>query len=216
MLTTRAAYDAGADRYVEWVGSEISAAMEAPIDRSLLASFAAVVRDRRSGTVVDVGCGPGRAAAFLAARGIDAVGIDVSREMLLAGSVAHPSIPLAQATLAVLPFRDSSLAAVVSWYSIIHTPPPLLGRVWAEFGRVLATGGHLLVAFQAGQGEEHRRDEAFGRPVSLTSYRHVPIDVEHSLVEVGFDVQRHVEREPALPHETTRQAFIVAQLDVPK
>jgi ubiquinone/menaquinone biosynthesis C-methylase UbiE len=125
--------------------------MENPIDRALLAAFVEMVHDHSGGPVADLGCGPGRVAAFLASGGIEVVGIDVSREMLTAASTAHPGLPLAQATLAALPFRDGSLRAAVSWYSIIHTPPELLDRVWAELGRVVAKTGHLLIAFQAGE-----------------------------------------------------------------
>ncbi len=214
--TTRVAYDAGAERYAGWVGTEINAAMEDPIDRALLAAFVEMVHDRPGGTVADLGCGPGRVAAFLLSGGIEVVGIDVSTEMLIAASTAHPGLPLAQATLAALPFRDGSLRAAVSWYSIIHTPPDLLDLVWAELRRVVAQTGHLLIAFQAGGGEALHRDEIFGRPASLTSYRHAPTHVEQSLVEAGFRVHARVVRAPALAHETTPQAFVIASLDGPK
>lgn len=183
---------------------------------SNLDTFAHRVSAGPGGRVADVGCGPGRVAAFLAARGVSVVGLDVSWAMLAASSVSHPAIPLTQATLAALPFRGLSLAGVVSWYSIIHTPPELLGWVWTEFRRVLTPGGQLLVAFQAGEGEAHSRDEAFGHPVSLTSYRHAPTEVERSLLEEGFQLHAHVVREPALPHETTPQAFIIAEIEIPR
>lgn len=211
--TTRVAYDAGAERYAEWVGTEINAEMEAPIDRALLAAFVEMVHDHPGGTVADLGCGPGRVAAFLTSGGIEVVGIDVSREMLTAASTAHPGVPLAQATLAALPFRDGSLRGAVSWYSIIHTPPALLDGVWAELRRVLTQTGHVLIAFQAGGGEALHRDEIFGRPASLTSYRHSPTDVEQALVQAGFRVHAHVVRAPPPVHETTPQAFVIASLD---
>ena len=36
--------------------------------------------------------------------------------------------------------------AVCSWYSVIHIPPPELPPYFAEFRRVLAPGGYLLLA----------------------------------------------------------------------
>jgi SAM-dependent methyltransferase len=190
--------------------------MEDPVDRALLAAFVEMVHDHPSGAVADLGCGPGRVAAFLLSGGIDVVGIDVSGEMLTAASTAHPGLPLAQATLAALPFRDGSLKAAVAWYSIIHTPPELLDRVWAELRRVVTQTGHLLIAFQAGEGEALHREEIFGRPASLTSYRHDPTHVEQSLVQAGFRVHASLVRAPALAHETTPQAFVIASLDGPK
>ena len=76
-----------------------------------------------------------------------------------------------------LPTPDRSLVGAVYWYSIIHTPPEHLDGVCAEAVRVLAPGGHLLAAFQAGNGERVHRAELRGTKVSLTSYRHPPDEV---------------------------------------
>lgn len=100
--TTRAAYDAGAEHYAGWVGFDINAAMERPMGRLMLGAFAELVRT--PGPVTDVGCGPGRADAFLEARGVEVIRIDLSWQMLLIASSAHPNVPLAQAAL---PLRDS-------------------------------------------------------------------------------------------------------------
>jgi ubiquinone/menaquinone biosynthesis C-methylase UbiE len=208
---TRVAYDASADRYVEWVGTEITAASETQFDQSVLVAFADMVRNHPARIVVDVGCGPGRAASFLAAHGVDVVGVDVSMKMLLAASSAHPTIPFTQASLVALPFPRARTAGVVAWYSIIHTPPALLTDVLEEFARVIAPDGLVLVAFQVGDGDAVHREEAYGRRVSLTSYRHAHRDVERCISAAGFRTHSTVVREPELPHETTQQAFIVAQ-----
>jgi hypothetical protein len=44
-------------------------------------------------------------------------------------------------------------AASCSWYSIIHASPGELPAYFAEFARVLASGGHLLAAFFESGGE---------------------------------------------------------------
>jgi len=213
---TRAAYDTSADQYVEWVGTEIAAATEGPFDQAVLAAFAEMVRDHPARVVVDVGCGPGRAASFLAARGVDVVGVDVSMGMLLAASAAHPTIPVAQAPLAALPFAEGRMAGVVAWYSIIHTPPDLLTDVFEECARVIAPDGLVLVAFQVGDGDAVHREEAYGRRVSLTSYRHASRDVEGAMSAAGFRMHITVVREPELSHETTQQAFVVARRSAPE
>ena len=65
--TTRAAYDDTADVYAQWVGTEISSAIEGPIDRALLGAFVELMAHADGRPVADVGCGPGRVAALLAA-----------------------------------------------------------------------------------------------------------------------------------------------------
>jgi len=77
--SARAVYDVTASRYIEFVGTQIGSATEETIDRSLLTAFVELIRDGPAGGVADVGCGPGRVAAFLAQHGLDVVGVDVSR-----------------------------------------------------------------------------------------------------------------------------------------
>ena len=92
VTTARAVYDASAGRYVDIVGTEISPATEAQIDRSVLDTFAEILAAGPGGRVADLGCGPGRVAAHLARRGVDLIGIDVSPAMLdaaRASVIAH-------------------------------------------------------------------------------------------------------------------------------
>lgn len=218
MSTARAAcaaYDATAAMYAELVGTEISPATEAPIDRGLLATFVDLVAGSPTNRVADVGCGPGRVAAFLAAHGVEVVGVDMSHGMLALARNAHPGIHLQQALLTALPILDRHLAGAVCWYSIIHTPPELLADVGAELSRVLAPDGHLLVAFQAGNGEPVHRAEICGTEVSLTSYRHSPDAVALCLTEAGLHVHARATREPEFAHESTPQAFILARAGSP-
>ncbi len=211
VAAARAVYDASAERYVEFVGTEISAATEATVDRSMLTAFVDLVRTAPSTRVADVGCGPGRAAAFLAAHGLDVVGLDVSVAMLSAARLAHPELSFATGRLDDLPIDDGSLGGVVSWYSAIHTPPERLGAAFTELKRVLSAGGYLLLAFQAGSGEPVHRDNAHGTGLSLTSFRHSLSDVTRRLEIAGFEVHATALREAELDHETTPQAFVIAR-----
>jgi len=208
----RAVYDAAAEKYTAFVGTELAAATEAPIDRALLTAFVELVAAHPGNRVADVGCGPGRVAAFLAARDIEVVGVDVSRAMLAVARQAHPSIPFEEGRLTALPIPDRSLAGAVCWYSVIYTPPEHLDEVCAELGRVLAPGGHLLVAFQAGTGEPVHRSEAFGTRFPLTSYRHSIDGVVRVLTTAGLQVHARAVREPEFDHESTPQAFVLARI----
>jgi SAM-dependent methyltransferase len=207
----RAAYDATADSYAELIGTELSAAVEGPVDRALLAAFVELVRGVPRGRIADVGCGPGRAAAFLAAQGLDVVGVDPSLAMLAVARSAHPGIEFVEGSLSDLPVPDGSLSGIVCWYSIIHTPPEHLAAACAELDRALAADGVVLVAFQAGDGDRVDRTAVHGRPVSLTSYRHDPEHVAGCLTGAGLAVLARAVREPELAHESTRQAFVIAR-----
>lgn len=210
MSRARAVYDATAGTYAQLVGTELSAAFEGPVDRAFLTAFVEFV-GVTGGLVADVGCGPGRVAAFLAVRGLDVVGVDVSQAMLAAARHAHPDIRFEEGQLTALPFPNRSLGGAVCWYSIIHTPPEHLDEVFAELERVLRADGHLLVAFQAGDGECVHLADAYGTGMSLTNYRHLPDQVARSLVAAGLQVHARAVRELELTHESTPQAFILAR-----
>ena len=213
--TARAVYDATAEVYAQLVGTELTADIEGPVDRAFLGAFVEFVSGATAGLVADVGCGPGRVAAFLAARGLDVVGVDVSPAMLAVARDAHPGIRFDEGRLTALSFADGSLAGAVCWYSIIHTPPDQLDDVFAELTRVLARDGHLLVAFQAGDGGRVQRADAYGTDISLTNYRHSADDVTRHMAAAGLRVHARAEREPELQHESTPQAFILARSAAP-
>lgn len=207
LAATRAVYDATAVAYAEAVGTEVTAAFESVIDRAFLTAFAERVG---TGVVADVGCGPGRVASLLAARGIEVVGVDLSPAMVDVARASHPTIRFEEGRLDHLPFEAGSLAGAVCWYSIIHTAPVRLGEVFSELERVVAPGGHLLLGFQAGDGSGVARSDAYGSGRTLTSYRHDVADVDSRLRRASFSLHASAERNAELPHETTPQAFILS------
>jgi SAM-dependent methyltransferase len=209
VATARVVYDMAALRYVQFVGTEINSATEGPIDQSLLAGFVELVKRHTIDRVADVGCGPGRAAAFMAERGLDVIGVDVSEPMLGVARNAHPYIKFEKGQLDALPFESGVLAGVVCWYSIIYTPPDRLADAFGELARVLIPGGYILLAFQA-EDEPVHNTNAHGTHLPLTSYRHSVQEVAASLEDVGFKIYATVLRAAELDHETSFQGFVVA------
>ena len=95
------------------------------------------------GRVVDVGCGPGHAAARAAARGARVVGVDGSAEMVSHAAATVPHVLFCRADGRHLPLPASSVDAVVGNFVIFHIGEPELAI--AEFGRVLAPGGRVAL-----------------------------------------------------------------------
>ncbi len=182
---------------------------EGPIDRSLLVAFIELIKRRTVISVADVGCGPGRVAAFMAERGLDVVGVDVSEAMLAVARAAHPHIKFEEGQLDALPIDTGVLAGAVCWYSIIYTPPDRLAEAFGELKRVLMPQGFLLLAFQA-EGEPIHRADAQGTHLPLTSYRHKVQEVAGFLEDTGFKIYATVLRSPELEGETNSQGFVVA------
>jgi SAM-dependent methyltransferase len=150
LTATAEAYDAIAVRYVELIRGD--SFDRRPLDRAMLASFAEYVRTAGAGPVAEVGCGPGHVTALLRDLGVDAFGVDLSPVMIDLARAAYPDLRIQLGSMDALDLADGELGGIVSWYSVIHTPPRALPPYFAEFRRVLAPGGHLLVGFFESEG----------------------------------------------------------------
>jgi SAM-dependent methyltransferase len=191
LSTTRAAYDSVAAAYAERFSGGLAAK---PLDRAVLAAFGEYVQAAGAGPVADLGCGPGHVTAHLHALGLSAFGVDLSPAMIALARQAHPDLRFVEGSMTGLDLADGALGGIVAWYSVIHIPPERLPATFAEFYRVLAPGGHLLLAFQAVEASSTGA-QAFDHKVSL-AYRWPPGRVAELLREVGFTEIAQLLREP--------------------
>ncbi|MBC9727799.1 class I SAM-dependent methyltransferase [Streptomyces sp. TRM68367] len=206
LITTRTFYDSFAETYAD-LFRDIFAGRE--LDRAVLTGFAGLV-GADGGQVADLGCGPGRVTAFLDSLGLSVFGVDLSESMLAIARRENPGLRFEQGSMLELDLPDGALAGVLSWYSIIHTPEERLPELFAEFRRVLAPGGHLLVAFQVGD-QPKRHERPYGHPVSLDFQRRQPDKVAALLEEAGFGIRARMVREPEEgTTESTPQAYLFA------
>ncbi|WP_030057006.1 MULTISPECIES: class I SAM-dependent methyltransferase [Streptomyces] len=201
LAAIRTSYDTVAADYVRTVVPPTG--MDS-LSQAMLAAFADLVREpgpgsgsgsgsgRRPAPVADLGCGPGRITAHLAALGVPAFGVDVSGEMVELARRAYPQLRFQRGDMGALDLPDGALGGILAWYSVHHTPPRLLPALFGEFHRVLAPGGHLLLGGHV--GDEHLRPTtAYGHPVSYTSHL-VPADHLIDLLgRAGFTVTARLE-----------------------
>ena len=216
---TRTSYDRVAARYLERFENELNSK---PFDRKFLDDV--VSANGRNGWLVDLGCGPGQIGAYLAAKGLRILSVDVSLKMLrVASTFLRTSVRL-QGDMRALPFANNSIAGAIAFYSIIHISPTELGNTLAEFGRVVAAGGHLAVTFHVtpppdadhgaavGDAPLHI-DEMLTEPVNLDFYFYGSERVAAGLEATGFEILQSTVRDPYGPdvEAQTRRAYILAQ-----
>ncbi|MEC3980432.1 class I SAM-dependent DNA methyltransferase [Amycolatopsis sp. H20-H5] len=204
LTETRTAYNTVATSYADQAASELP---KKPLERALLATFAELVGP---GQVADLGCGPGRIAAHLKTLGTSVFGIDLSPEMVATAQKSHPGLTFKVGTMSTLDIKDEELTGIVAWYSIIHTPPPLLPTIFAEFNRVLIPGGHLILAFQAGENNRLHVSKGYGHDISLDAYRLSPDHITDLLANAGLTTTARLIREPE-DYEKTQQAYLLAR-----
>jgi SAM-dependent methyltransferase len=89
--------------------------------------------------VVDLGCGVGRWSRWLRNKGADVVGVDISRDMLVAAAAAKSR--RVQASIAQVPLRDETFDMAVSVTVLQHIPYADQEHAVSEMARLLRTGG---------------------------------------------------------------------------
>ncbi|WP_280496319.1 class I SAM-dependent methyltransferase [Nocardia asiatica] len=206
VAATRAAYDDIAEFYTEHFRHHLAGAT---LDRAMLGAFVESVTRGGRGPIADLGCGPGRITGHLASLGARVFGMDLSPRMVELARADYPQLSFAQGSIEQLPLGNEMLGGVVAWYSLIHTPPERVPHVLNEFYRVLASKGHVLLAFQSADLPD--AVEAFDHKVTR-AYRWAPKRLARLLGAAGFTMIARMVREPE-PDERFGQAYLLASKD---
>ncbi|MGW2156776.1 class I SAM-dependent methyltransferase [Nonomuraea sp. NPDC001699] len=193
LTTTADAYDAVAELYADLARDSLA---RLPLDRAMISVFAELVRATGPRPVVEAGCGPGYMTAHLRDLGLDAFGIDLSPALLDLARRDFPGLRFELGSMDALDVADGELGGLVSWYSMIHVPPAELPAYFAEFRRVLAPGGHLLLGFFEAEGDpvtefDHKVTPAYRWPIDDLA----DLARKEEFVEVGRMLREPLEDE---------------------
>ncbi len=186
--------------------------------QTLVAELAlAIMEQRRFTNVLDVGCGYGRDCVYLARKGLDVVGIDVSAEALkLARDWAKSeelNIGFIHMDIINNRFEDLCFDTVIMFNTFHFMMEKVRERTVVEIYRILRNGGVLVQAMFSrrekgfGQGrevEENTFEFKSGRPVHFFSeeeirktfgrFTFVKLE-EADIYEVHQDGNEHFHRE---------------------
>ncbi len=132
----RTAHDRIAGRYAAVFAPLTSLAIDPLLD-------AAHVEPGRR--LLDIGTGPGIAAAMAQTRGVTVTGVDVSPGMIDFARRAYPAIDFQVAEVTALPFPDATFDSVISNFALGYFPDPNVAL--NECLRVLVPGGTLAFSW---------------------------------------------------------------------
>jgi uncharacterized protein YceH (UPF0502 family) len=203
----RSAYAAVAGNYADAFGEELG---DLPFESWLLRR---VVDLSGGAPVIEVGTGPGHVAAFLAAAGAQATGLDLTPEMVEEARRRHPGVEYEVGDLRRLlrPATSDGWGAVLAWYSLIHLAPSELPAAIGSLTRPLRTDGWLVLALHAG-AEVRTVTDWFGKQVDLDVVLHDPGAVLEFVEQAGLvDVEWYLRGPFGYRGETTQRFYVLAR-----
>ena len=201
-------YDILAENYAAQFRDEMD---KKPFDRKMLDWLIEKVGD--SGTICDMGCGPGQIAGYLHSRGAAVCGIDLSPKMIRQARILNPKISFQTGNMLDLKeIADASFGGIAAFYSIVNIPLESILRALQELRRVLRMSGVLLLTFHIGQEEVHI-EEMLDKKVALDFFFYKTEEIKKQLELAGFKLEEAIERDPyseAVEHQS-RRAYIFAR-----
>jgi SAM-dependent methyltransferase len=132
-------WEASAEAWLAWVDHG-DPSRELLLDEVMLRECG----DVAGRSVLDLGCGEGRFARMLGARGAQVTGLDITGPLLRAARERSPGLALVRATAERLPFRPASFDLVVSYVTLVDISD--FRAAIAGVAGVLRPGGRFVVA----------------------------------------------------------------------
>ena len=142
------------------------------------------------GRVLDLGCGPGMAAAAMAAAGHDVVAMDASEEMV-ALAARHSGVEARLATFDDIAGEDE-YDGIWANFSLLHAPRAQMPDYLARLHRAMVPGGVFHIGLKLGSGEKR---DGLGRKYTY----YTDAELTGLLETAGFKVEdRSFGRDPGL------------------
>ncbi len=163
---------------------------------------------------VDVGTGAGgHIGRFLADRGLEVTGIDLSPGAIEVARRLNPGMSFVVADFRSLPLADASVDAVVGFYCFIYGTDGDVVTALSETRRVLRPGGSLLAAVH-GALDDRPREEVFtdfqGTPVEITMRYTTPATIASLAERAGLRVVELRARDPYAFEHPSRRLYLLA------
>jgi SAM-dependent methyltransferase len=179
-----------------------------PKDQEILRKFSNMIGAKVP--VWDFGCGSGQTTKYLKDLGVEISGIDISERTIEQARTNHPNIYFRKGNILELDFENSSIAAIVAFYAIVHFSKEQVEVFFREVFRVLKTDGIFLFTYHIGNETIHV-DEFLSKKVDIDFMFFNSDFIYSCLTKNGFEKVEIIEREPYEDIEfKSRRAYVFA------
>lgn len=113
------------------------------------------LREAKADRVLDLGCGTGRHAVYLAQNGFEVIGCDSSEAALRIVKAILPEAEFQACDVGLLPYRDLSVDGIFCHAVIQHGTLATIKKAIAEMHRVLRRGGVLFLTVTSTEHPEY-------------------------------------------------------------
>ena len=199
------AYDSSVGQYIENCYNELD---YKPLDRQLLDRFSELTKNK--GKICDIGCGPGHTTKYLSSKGGEAIGIDISGNMIKEAKRLNPDIDFRVDNMFETKFPDAYFAGICSFYAIVNFNYKEITYAAREYFRLLNNNGLLLAAFHVGE-KEIKVDDFFMSGKPLDFYYFDENRILQILKETGFKILEALVRFPYEREYPSKRAYIFAE-----
>jgi len=111
--------------------------------------------------ILDIGCGPGRDAAYFSEKGFEVVGIDLSEELLKIARKNSPNLEFYIQDMRNLGFEPDSFDGIWACSSFMHAPYKDARSTLRGFNRILKPDGLMFLCVLEGEGERMEKTPRF-------------------------------------------------------
>lgn len=166
----------------------------------------------KNAKILDVGCGVGVDAGYMASKGFEVVGIDLSKEMLKLAKQKFPKIDFRKQDIRKLDFPPNSFDGILASCSLIHIPKKDVPALLNKFHNMLKENGVIYTALQGGKSEEIFVNEPF-KPDEKLFLNIISFDeIKNLLVNAKFSIVKKYERQPKSKEELNfTKLFVIAK-----
>lgn len=136
--------------------------------------------------VLELGCGPGTAAATLA-NGRSYTGVDISAGQLAIARERLPGGTFLRGDFTRIALPAEAFDGVVSFFVFNHVPRQEQAPMFAQVFRWLRPGGRFMLSLGAADAPDAVQDDWLGVPMFFAGFE--PDMNEHSLLAAGFEIE---------------------------